>query len=62
MRQISGTEVELIAEIERLELDARETHRRLERAEGERDKLVLWRQLEELERQVEHLRRQLKES
>ena len=54
--------MELIAEIERLEFDARETHWRLDRAETEEDKSVLQRQLQELEQQVEYLRRELKQS
>jgi hypothetical protein len=54
--------VELITEIERLELDARETRWRLDRAPTEQDKSVLARQLRELEQQVEYLRRELRQS
>ena len=60
MRQLCDTEVELIGEIERLEMDASEVRHRLARAEGEQDKGVLSRQLDELERQVDYLRWGLK--
>lgn len=52
----SDAEVEAIVEIERLELLARETRRRLEHAASDADRQVLIRQLRELEQQVARVR------
>ena len=54
-----ATEPDLIAEIERLELEARDVRRRVEHARTEQDKKVLNRQLREIEEQVDHLRARL---
>ncbi len=54
-----ATEPDVIAEIERLELEARDVRRRVEHARSEQDKRVLNRQLREIEEQVDHLRARL---
>ncbi len=59
MSEVYNPEAEVIAEIERLELEARGVRRRVEHARNEEDKRVLNRQLKELEEQVEYLRTQL---
>jgi hypothetical protein len=59
MSSVYNPESETIAEIERLELEARETRRRVEHARTEEDKRVLNRQLEELKNQIEFLRSRL---
>jgi hypothetical protein len=59
---ISGTnnmESELIAAIERLELDARNIRRRVEHVRAEADKRVLNRQLQEIEDEIKVLRSRL---
>jgi len=52
-------ESETIAEIERLELEARDIRRRIEHAHNAEDKRVLNRQIKEVEEQVELLRSRL---
>ena len=52
-------ESETIAEIERLELEARDIRRRIEHARNAEDKRVLNRQIKEVEEQVELLRSRL---
>jgi hypothetical protein len=52
MSTVYNPEVEVAAEIERLELEAREARRRIEHAHGEPDRRVLNRQLQELEEQI----------
>ena len=59
MSQVYNPESEVIAEIERLELEARSIRRRVEHARNEADKRVLNRQLQELKEQIEHLRGRL---
>ena len=59
MSQVYNPEADVIAEIERLELEARGIRRRVEHARTAEDKRVLNRQLKELEEQVEHLRLRL---
>ena len=59
MSQVYNPESDLMAEIERLELEARDVRRRVEHARTEADKRVLNRQLKELEEQVDFLRRRL---
>lgn len=59
MSQIYNPESDIMAEIERLELEARDIRRRVEHARGAEDKRVLNRQLTEVEEQVEHLRSRL---
>ena len=59
MSQVYNPEADTMAEIERLELEAREIRRRVEHAKSEADKRVLNKQLGELRDQVEHLRQRL---
>jgi hypothetical protein len=59
MSQVYNPESETVAEIERLELEARDVRRRVEHARNEADKRVLNRQLEELKTQIEYLRGRL---
>ena len=59
MSTIYNPESETIAEIERLELEARDIRRRVEHARNAEDKRVLNRQLKEVEEQVELLRARL---
>lgn len=53
-------EQQIIAEIERLELDARNIRRRVENAAGEADKRALNRQLAEVRQEIDNLRGRLK--
>lgn len=59
MSQVYNPEVERIAEIERLELEARNLRRRVEHVVGVADKRVMNRQLRELEEQVSFLQARL---
>ena len=59
MSSVYNPESETIAEIERLELEARDIRRRIEHARNEEDKRVLNRQIEELKTQIEVLRSRL---
>lgn len=59
MSQVYNPEVEQIAEIERLELEARDARRRIEHVVNIADKRVLNRQLRELEEQVRFLQARL---
>ena len=59
MSAVYNPESDIIAEIERLELEARDIRRRVEHAHTEADKRVLNRQLEEIKTQIEHLRSRL---
>lgn len=59
MSSVYNPESETIAEIERLELEARDIRRRLEQAKSEEDRSVLNRQHEELKNQVELLKARL---
>lgn len=59
MSQVYNPESERLAEIERLELEARDIRRRIERAHGAPDRRVLNRQLQELEEQVQYLQSQV---
>ena len=59
MSQVHGTETEAMAEIERLELEARQIRRSVEHATSEADKRVLDRQLAELKEQIQFLRSRL---
>jgi hypothetical protein len=56
---VYNPEVEIMTEIERLELEARDVRRRVGHARNEEDKRVLNRQLAEVEEQIEHLRARL---
>ena len=59
MSAVYNPESDIMAEIERLELEARDTRRRVEHAHNAEDKRVLNRQLEEIKHQIEHLRSRL---
>ena len=59
MSQVYNPESDTVAEIERLELEARDIRRRVEHARTEPDKRVLNRQLTELKEQIEYLRTKL---
>ena len=59
MSSVYNPESDLMAEIERLELEARDVRRRVEHASNDEDKRVLNKQLQELEQQVEFLRKRL---
>lgn len=59
MSQVYNPESDIIAEIERLELEARSIRRRVEHVRNEQDKRVLNRQLQELKEQIEFLKGRL---
>jgi hypothetical protein len=59
MSQVYNPESEIIAEIERLELEARDIRQRIEHAKSAEDRRVLNRQLGELKDQIEYLRKRL---
>jgi hypothetical protein len=59
MSQVYNPESDTVAEIERLELEARDIRRRVEHARTEADKRVLNKQLEELKDQINYLRSRL---
>jgi hypothetical protein len=59
MSQVYNPEVEIMAEIERRELEARTIRRSIEHARNAEDKRVLNRQLAELKESIEHLRSRL---
>ena len=59
MSQVYNPESEVMAQIERLELEARDARRRIEHAHTPQDKRVLNRQLAELKQQIEFLRARL---
>lgn len=59
MSQVYNPESDQRAEIERLELEARDVRRRIERARNQQDRRVLNRQLHELEEQVQYLQSRL---
>ena len=59
MSQVYNPEVEIMAEIERQELEARTIRRSIEHARTAEDKRVLNRQLAELKESIERLRSRL---
>ncbi len=59
MSAVYNPEAETMAEIERLELEARDIRRRIEQAHKNEDKRVLGRQLKEIEEQIESLKKRL---
>jgi hypothetical protein len=59
MSVVYNPEADIIAEIERLELRAREIRRTVEHARNAEDRRVLNRQLKELKDQIEFLRQRL---
>jgi hypothetical protein len=59
MSTVYNPESETIAQIERLELEARNVLRRIERSHNEEDRRVLNRQLEDVQRHIDVLRSRL---
>ena len=59
MSAVYNPESDIIAEIERLELESRDIRRRIEHAHTPADKRVLNKQLEELKQEIEVLRSRL---
>ena len=59
MSAVYNPEAELIAEIERLELEARRIRRTIEHVSGPEDRRVLNRQLQELKDQIQFLRKRV---
>ena len=59
MSSVYNPEADVMAEIERLELESREIRRRVEHARNDQDKRVLNRQLEELKQRIELLQSKL---
>jgi hypothetical protein len=59
MSAVYNPESDIIAEIEKLEIEARDIRRRVEHAAHAEDKRVLNRLLKETEMRVEHLRQKL---
>ena len=59
MSSVYNPEADVMAEIERLEIESRDVRRRVEHARNEADKRVLNRQLEELKEQIDLLRAKL---
>jgi hypothetical protein len=59
MSQVYNPEADVMAQIERLELEARDVRRRVEHARTPQDKRVLNRQLEEIKHDIEFLRMRL---
>ncbi len=59
MSQVYNPESDLMAEIERLELEARDLRRKIEHLVNVQDKRVMNRQLQELEEQISRLQSRL---
>ncbi len=59
MSTVYNPESEIIAQIERLELEAREVRKRIDQAAQKEDRRVLNQQLKELEEQIDLLRARL---
>ncbi len=59
MSTVYNPEADIIAEIEKLEIGARELRRRVEHVRNEEDKRVLNRQLKEVEQRIEVLRHRI---
>jgi hypothetical protein len=59
MSQVYNPESEVTAQIERLELEARDVRRRVEHAHTVQDKRALNKQLEEIKQQITFLRSRL---
>ena len=59
MSTVYNPEADIMAEIERLELEARDIRQRIEHAKNKEDKRVLNQQLTEIEDQVELLKAKL---
>jgi hypothetical protein len=56
---VYNPEADIMAEIERMELEARDIRKRIEHAGSEEDKRVLNRLLGDLEKQIEFLQKKL---
>jgi predicted nucleic acid-binding Zn-ribbon protein len=56
MSTVYNPEAEVIAQIERLELEVRDVRRRIEHAHSESDKRVLNKQIDELKSEIDFLR------
>jgi peptidoglycan hydrolase CwlO-like protein len=59
MSTVYNPEADVVAQIERLELEARNIRRKIERVTNENDKRVLNRQLKEIAQEIEVLRSRL---
>lgn len=59
MSAVYNPESEVIAEIERLELEARDIRRKIEHVRSNEDKRVLNRQLQELKDKIDFLRQRI---
>ena len=59
MSQVYNPESDLMEQIERLELEARDLRRKIEHLVNEQDRRVMNRQLQELEEQVSRLQSRL---
>ncbi len=59
MSAVYNPESDMVAEIERLDLEARDVRRRIERARNEEDRRVLDRQLKEIQDEVTRLQARL---
>ena len=59
MSQVYNPEADLIAQIEKLELEARNIRRRIEHVRSIEDRRVLNRQLEEIKNEITHLQSRL---
>ena len=59
MSTVYNPEAEIISEIERLELEARDIRRKVERVQSDTDRRVLNKQLTELQQEIEVLRSRL---
>lgn len=59
MSAVYNPEADMIAEIERLEIEARKLRKRLEQAKNENDKRALTQQLKETEESITALRSRL---
>ncbi len=59
MSTVYNPEADVMAEIERLELEAREVRRKLEKVQNDEDRRVMNRQLRELKEEIAHLQAKL---
>jgi predicted nucleic acid-binding Zn-ribbon protein len=59
MSTVYNPEADVIAQIERLELEIRDVRRRVEHAHSESDKRVLNKQIDELKDEIEFLRQRI---
>jgi predicted nucleic acid-binding Zn-ribbon protein len=59
MSTVYNPEADVIAQIERLELEIRHVRRRVEHAHSESDKRVLNKQIDELKTEIEFLRQRI---